>query len=141
MIREYRPRDRPELLTIWYEAVQVAHHFWPADRFERERRQIRDEFLPIAETWVFEEKGRAVGFISMMECEVGGLFVAPGSQRKGIGKALLDHVRRLRDHLELDVFAENPIGRAFYDRYGFEIVEDRQEEATGLRVLRLRLGS
>jgi putative acetyltransferase len=139
VIREYRPGDSPELLTTWYESAQVAHPFWPPERFARERQQIRDVFLHVAETWVFEEGGHVVGFVAMMEREVGGLFVAPQSQRKGIGWALLDHVRGPRDYLELDVFRENRVGRAFYDRYGFEVVGERQEEASGLDILRLRL--
>ena len=75
----------------------------------------------------------------MMDNEVGGLFVAPGAQRRGIGRALMDHVRASRDNLELEVFEANEIGRAFYDAYGFEVVGERPDEDTGFCVLRLRL--
>ena len=75
----------------------------------------------------------------MLGNEVGGLFVAPGSHREGIGRALMDHARASRDYLELDVFEANDIGRAFYDAYGFKLVGERLEEETGFRILRLRL--
>lgn len=51
----------------------------------------------------------------------------------------MDEARASRDHLELDVFEANVIGRAFYERYGFRVVGERVDEATGLRVLRLEL--
>ena len=138
MIRKYDPDDFSELLDVWYDAARLAHPFWTPDHFERERRDISQKLLPTAETWVFESEGRVVGFVSLLGNEVGGLFVAPGSHRKGIGRALMDHARASRDHLELDVFEANDIGRAFYDAYGFVVVGKRLEE-TGRRVLRMQL--
>jgi putative acetyltransferase len=107
--------------------------------FEQERRDITREFLPVAETWVFEREGQVVGFIAMLDKEVGGIFVAPTQQGQGIGRALMDHARASRDYLELDVFEANEVGRTFYDAYGFAVVAEQLDEKTGLRVLRLRL--
>ncbi len=137
VIRKYDTHDLAELMDVWYDASHIAHPFWTSEMFDRERRDISQKFLPIAETWVFEEKGRVVGFIALLDNEVGGIFVSP--RRHGIGRALMDHARASRDHLELDVFEANEIGRAFYDAYGFDIVGERLDEETGLRVLRLRL--
>lgn len=139
MIRKYDPGDLEDLIEVWYDAVQIAHSFWTPEMFERERKEISGTFLPLAETWVFEEEGKVVGFIALVGNEVGGIFVSPRSQRDGIGRALMDHARASRDHLELDVFEANEIGRSFYDAYGFEKVGERLDDATGLRVLRLRL--
>ena len=139
MIRKYDTDDLVELLDVWYDAAQIAHPFWTSDAFEQERSNISQEFLPIAETWVFERDGRVVGFIALLDNEVGGIFVAPTHQGQGIGRALMDHARASRDHLELDVFDANEIGRAFYDAYGFAVVGERLDEKTGLRLLRLRL--
>ena len=140
MIRKYEPHDLVELIGVWYDAAQIAHPFWSSEMFDRERRNISEKFLPIAETWVFEEEEeRLVGFIALLDNEVGGIFVSPRRQGRGIGRALMDHARASRDHLELDVFEANEIGRAFYDAYGFDIVGERLDKETGLRVLRLRL--
>ena len=109
VIRKYDPDDFSELFDVWYDAAQLAHPFWPPARFEQERRDISQEFLPTAETWVFESEGHVVGFISMLGNEVGGLFVAPGSHRQGIGRALMDHARASREYLELDVYEANDI--------------------------------
>ena len=109
--------------------------------FERERQDIAHKYLPIAETYVFERAGVVLGFISLLENEVGGIFVAPRYQGQGIGRALMDRARRSRDHLELDVFESNAGGRRFYEAYGFRTVGERMDEATGHRVLRLLLGT
>ncbi len=141
MIRKYDTDDRAELLDVWYDASQIAHPFWTSDLFEQERRDISQEFLPIAETWVFEREGQVVGFISLLGNEVGGIFVAPTRHGQGIGRALMDHARASRDHLKLEVFEANEIGRAFYDAYGFGLIGERLDEKTGLRLLRLQLDS
>ncbi len=107
--------------------------------FERERRDIAEKFLPVAETYVFERSGAVVGFISLLGNEVGGIFVAPQHHGQGIGRALMDWACGSRGHLELDVFEANAIGRAFYAAYGFGVVGERVDESTGQRVFRLRL--
>ncbi len=67
------------------------------------------------------------------------MFVDPRFQRSGIGWALLDHARGLRGELEVEVFTDNPVGRAFYAKYGFEPMLQRVHEPTGLQIVRLRM--
>lgn len=141
MIRPYDSDDRDGLLAAWAASAAVAYPFWTSARFERERKDIAEKFLPIAETHVFERDGSIVGFISLLDNEIGGIFVTPRYQRHGIGRALMDLARSSRDHLELEVFEANELGRAFYAAYGFGVVGERMDEETGQRVLRLRLSS
>jgi putative acetyltransferase len=141
VIRQYDPGDCDALLAVWAASAAVAHPFWTPAMFERERRDIAEKFLPVAETYVFERGGAVVGFISLLGNEVGGIFVAPEYHGRGIGRALMDWACGSRDHLELDVFEANEIGRAFYAAYGFGVVGERVDEATGQQVLRLRLPS
>ncbi len=139
MIRKYRADDLAGLLDVWYDASKVAHPFLTRDFLEQERRNVIQEHLPIAETWVFEEEGRVVGFIALIGNEVGGIFVTPERHGQGIGRALTDHARASRSHLDVEVFEANEIGRGFYDAYGFEVVGTGVHEETGQPVLRLRL--
>lgn len=139
MIRPYRPEDLEALLDVWYEASLIAHPFLDEAFLQKERIKIRDVYTPMTETWVYEEEGHVVGFISLIEIEVGAIFVYPSHQGKGIGRALMDKARSIRPTLELDVFKANPIGRAFYERYGFVFVREGLHEETGQPILRLRL--
>ena len=95
--------------------------------------------MAVAETWVYEDEERVVGFIALIGDEVGAIFVYPEMQGHGVGRALMDHARGLRDKLELNVFKQNEKGRRFYDRYGFRFVSEHVNEQTGRPELRLEL--
>ena len=140
MIRPYRDSDLADVLEVWSRSARDAYDFLDDDFFEAERAQIEREWMPIAETWVYEAEGRVAGFISLIgRYEVGAFFVDPALQGQGIGRALMDHARELRGTLQLDVFAENEKGRRFYDRYGFHQIDEHLHEPTGRTELRLEL--
>ena len=140
-IRPYADEDLSELLDVWYRASLIAHSFLSEEFFKTERRQIAELWLPMAETMVYETDGRVIGFLALMGNEVGGIFVDPDYQGRGIGRALMDAATDSRPFLELDVFEVNSIGRRFYDAYGFEFVDRHVNEATGQPELRLRRGT
>jgi putative acetyltransferase len=139
MIRAYTPSDLDAVTDAWYAASLLAHSFLPAEFFVAERAALRDEWMPVAEAYVYGAGDDVVGFVALVGDEIGGLFVHPDHQRRGVGRALLDHVRSLRPSLEVDVFAENEIGRRFYAEYGFEHVGTSVEPTTGHTQFRLRL--
>lgn len=139
MIRPYTAADLPRVLDIWYRASRVAHPFLSEDFLQQERTAIETEWLPIAETWVLEEGGRIAGYIALIGNVVGAIFVDPDRHRCGIGRQLMDHARRLRGELELEVFEANTIGRAFYERYGFTPAGRSVHEPTGQVMLTMTL--
>ncbi len=139
LIRAYEEKDLSNLLEVWYAASQVAHPFLDEAFFDQERRDIPALYLPQAETWVYERDGVVVGFIALIGNEVGAIFVDPKLHGQGIGRALMDKARSLRDVLELDVFKDNLVGRRFYEAYGFRPVTEHVHEETGFVQLRLRL--
>lgn len=139
MIRPYDAQDLEQLLSVWYAASKVAHPFLSDSFLTQEREDISHIYLPQTETWVYEIECRVVGFISLMENEVGAIFVDPTLHGQGIGRALMDKAYHLRPFLELDVFRENPIGRGFYKKYGFRQIGEAVHAETGFVTLRLRL--
>ena len=139
MIRRYEEKDLSQLLEAWYSASQVGHPFLDEDFLEQERRDIAALYLPHAETWVYELDGVVVGFIALIGNNVGGIFVDAKFHRQGIGRALMDQARHMRQTLELNVFQDNLVGRKFYEKYGFSPVNESLDEATGFMQLRLRL--
>jgi putative acetyltransferase len=103
------------------------------------QRDLRKVYLPATETWVYEMDDDVVGFISMLNNEIGGLFVLPHFQGKGIGSALADFVASKFSVLEVEVFDKNFIGSAFYDKYGFKVVKNYFHNESNELVNRLRL--
>ena len=95
--------------------------------------------MPKAETWVYEQDSKIVGFIALIGNEVGAIFVHSNYQRRGIGKKLMDFAKSIRENLVLDVFKENRMGRAFYHKYGFKQIGEHVHEETGQKLLRLKL--
>lgn len=139
MIRPFVDEDLAELLDVWYRASLISHSFLSEEFFETERELIAAEWLPHSETTVYELDGRVVGFLSLVGNEVGGIFVDPDYQRRGIGRALMDGARKAREFLELDVFEANGTARRFYQAYGFELRDRHINPDTGYPELRLRL--
>ncbi len=140
MIRSYEKDDLAELLEVWYTASVIAHPFLDESFFAQERKSITQIYLPRAETWVFEKDGCVVGFVSLIEDEIGGIFVKPQLQGQGIGQELMDHACKLRSNLEVEVFEANSVGRRFYDKYGFKCINKYVCKETGFELLRLKIG-
>ena len=115
MIREYTQADNDELINIWLKASLLAHPFLDSEFIDKEKKNIREVYLPNTKTWVYINNNILEGFISMIDNEVGALFVSPQKHRNGIGKALMNHVSLLHNELEVEVFKKNIIGRGFYD--------------------------
>ena len=139
VLRKYRTEDLEDVLTAWETASAVAHPFLSSEFQAKARHEIANVYLPITETWVWETDERVVGFLSLLGNEIGGFFVTPKYHGMGIGRSLMDHARELRAELEVEVFKANAIGRAFYEKYGFELIQERIHDETGLDLLRLRL--
>jgi putative acetyltransferase len=137
-IRQYESHDLDGILSAWENASSLAHPFLGKEFLVQERKNIPEVYLPIADTWVVVIDNAVVGFIALIGNEVGAIFLQPECHGQGAGKALMDKARDLHGDLEVEVFAENPIGRKFYTRYGFVLLEEKLHEQTGQQVLRLK---
>ncbi len=138
LIRKFEDSDLDAVLSAWENASQIAHPFLSAAFLAEERRNIPSVYLPQAETWVIEQAGEVIGFISLLGNEVGALFVQPAFHGIGAGKALMDKAQERHGNLEVEVFAKNMIGRRFYEKYGFEFMGKKMHEETGYYLLRLK---
>lgn len=138
LIRKREEKDENAIVDVWFEASNLAHSFLASDYVEKEKRDLREVYLPNAETWVYEDDNTVVGFISMLGNEIGGLFVLPSHHTKGIGTSLVNFVKERYGELELEVFEENQIGRAFYQKYGFKQIKSYHHTESKCEMLRLR---
>lgn len=138
MIRAFTASDTDSVMQAWHKASALAHPFLSDDLIAKADALIRNTFLPMAETAVLEQDGQVVGFIALLGHQVGGLFLDPAYHGRGLGKALMDHAAQRHPVLELEVFRDNTIGRGFYAAYGFEELEEKIDDFSGLPVLHLR---
>ena len=122
-----------ELLT-----AQLVEHQLPAEP-ARIGRGLDAAFRPGSPAWLFlaEQDGRAVGVFlanQIVSVEKGGetlwieeLYVTPGARRRGVARAMLDHVanearRRGLRALDLEVVPSQQAAFALYRSLGFQDV-------------------
>ena len=139
MIRKHHEKDLEEILNVWYLAQSLAHPFLTADFVEKVKKDMREIYIPNSATWVYEEDDKVIGFIGMQGNEIGGLFVMPDQHSKGIGTKLVKFICDYHNELEVEVFEDNKIGRAFYDKYGFKVFDEQIHEGSGFKVLRMKI--
>lgn len=132
-IRAYEAStDLETLSTIWFEASVLAHPFIGEERLREQRLLIETKYLPDAETWVACRAGVPVGFVSLLDNFIGGLFVAPGQQGHGIGRALVAHALQQKGELLLEVYTSNAQALRFYESLGFEEQSRRARDDEGM---------
>ncbi len=131
VIRPYQKQDEEAVVEVWYAASLIAHDFVPASFWETQKHDIRYKYLPVAQTWVYEQNGHVVGFMSLLGNYIGALFVHPDHQGKSIGTQLIDHAKAMHRMLQVDVFKQNALSRHFYEKCGFEVTAESTHEATG----------
>ena len=138
MIRKHNENDLEQIINIWYQSSTLAHPFLNSSFVEKVKSDMTNIYIPNSNTWVYEIDNTIVGFISMINNEIGGLFVLPNNHSKGIGTKLVDFIKKEHTVLEVEVFEKNLIGRAFYDKYGFERIKKYYHKESGSEVLRLK---
>ena len=141
MIRQYREDDTDALVSVWREANSLAQPFLSEAFVAQVTEDIRNIYLPNVETWVAEDNGNPVGFISVIGDEIGGLFLHPSFHGKGFGSALVDHAAGLHGPLRVEVFEQNAVGRRFYDRYGFLETERYDHAPSGEVIIKMVMSS
>ncbi|MGP3790668.1 N-acetyltransferase [Pseudomonas sp. B392_1p] len=131
MIRAYRAADIDQVLAIWLSASIKAHDFIESAFWKSKISEMRDVYIPSSETLVYEADGAVVGFYSLYENNLAAIFVAPGSQGKGLGSVLLDDAKSRRKNLQLAVYKENTPSIKFYEKHGFTLLGEKFDEHTG----------
>ncbi|MFL0693987.1 MAG: GNAT family N-acetyltransferase [Agrobacterium tumefaciens] len=131
-IRAFWPEDTTRLVAIWRAASEKGHPFLAREQLDIQATRVADHYLPLAETHVALLSGEIVGFISLLDQTIGGLFVDPNQHGTGIGRRLVEHASQLRSSLELEVYTLNESARRFYDRLGFIETGRRPTDDSGL---------
>ena len=131
MIRRFQQHDTESVLKIWLDASIDAHDFIPRQFWESNVDAMRETYLPMAETYVWDAEGSVRGFVSLCGDTLAAIFVSPEFQAMGIGTRLMAQAKAVRRSLNLTVYKENDKSIAFYRKCGFEIASEQIDEHTG----------
>ena len=131
MIREFKESDLSAIMQIWLASNIEVHNFIPA-KYWTDNFEMVKEMLPHAEIYVYEDEntGQPDGFIGLNDNYIEGIFVRSGMRSGGIGKQLLDYVKKIKPELSLSVYQKNGRALSFYQREQFIIQSENIDSNT-----------
>jgi putative acetyltransferase len=129
-IRSALSPDIPALVEIWLRSVRATHGFLSEQDIAALEPLVREQVLPKLEVWVLETEA-PIGFMALNGNSLEALFIDPAHIGAGGGRLLLEHARRLKGALSVDVNEQNPAALRFYLANGFEVVGRSETDSGG----------
>lgn len=129
MIRKFETKDTERVMQIWLEANIETHDFVSGDYWPAQYQPVREQILQ-AEIYVYEQDEKIQGFAGMMDDYLAGIFVDKKCRSIGIGKGLLECVKKNYPAFSLNVYQKNQRAVDFYLREGLSIVSKGIDEDT-----------
>jgi N-acetylglutamate synthase-like GNAT family acetyltransferase len=135
IIRRNEPADFDPMLGIINQAAHAYRGVIPKDRWHdpyMSDDELRKEIGHGVVFWVAEEAGRLVGIMGIQDkgdvALVRHAYVAPRTQRSGVGTRLLRHVEGLTDKpILIGTWAAATWAIEFYRRNGFTVVSSPEK--------------
>jgi N-acetylglutamate synthase-like GNAT family acetyltransferase len=136
LIRQSVESDVATILSIVNDAAKAYRGVIPVDRWHEPYMSLEELAREMADGvlfWVAEEGGAVVGVMGMQDrgdvALVRHAYVAPSTQRSGLGTRLLRHVQGLTDKpILIGTWAAASWAIAFYQRNGFAVVSSSDKD-------------
>src|SRR5207248_8767363 len=130
VIRPSTPADFPAMVTIVNDAAQAYRGVIPADRWHDPYMppdELASEIAAGVTFWVAEQAGRVAGLMGIQDkgdvALVRHAYVAPTTQRSGVGTTLLRHLEtQVTKPVLIGTWAAATWAIDFYRRNGFTVV-------------------
>ena len=136
-IRPCRADERAAIHAIVNAAAEAYRGVIPADRWHEPYMtpdELAREIAAGVVFWGYEADGRLIGVMGLQRVRdvdlIRHAYVLPGSQRRGVGGALLEHLRRLSARpMLIGTWAAADWAIRFYRRHGFALVSPARKAA------------
>ena len=129
MIRKMETKDLDRVMQIWLNGNVDAHNFLPKSYWLGHYSSVKKALLD-AEVYVYEEDKKIQGFVGMLGDYLAGIFVDKNCRSMGIGKKLLDHIKKIHPFFSLNVYRQNSRAVHFYLREGLLVAAEGIDEDT-----------
>ena len=131
-IRKRNQEDLACIMNIWLSSTCEAHSFINKEYWLQHYETVKDVYIPMSDTFVYDDGQEIRGFISIIEhAFIGALFIDKEYQGLGVGSLLIDYVSNEYERLQLAVYKENTKAVNFYLKKGFVIQNEQQNEDSG----------
>ena len=132
MIRKFSTKDTAAVMQVWIETIVEAHDFVNANYWHNALENMQNNYILNSDSYVYLKDGGIIGFISIIEGNViGAIFVEKQFHGKGIGEALLEHVKTKYEKLYISVFEKNKNAQQFLLNRGFKFEYKQHDVNTG----------
>lgn len=129
MIRKFEIKDTKRVMQIWLDVNIEAHYFVPSSYWQSQYQSVQEQLLQ-ADIYVYEQDNEIQGFVGMMDNYLAGIFVDKKYRSAGIGKALMDCIKKDYFSFSLNVYQKNQRAVDFYLREGLSVVSKGIDEDT-----------
>jgi len=131
-IRKAKSKDKATLLDIWLRSVRASHKFLSEADIQEILPLVRDQSLSQLEVWVLvSDDDLIAGFMGLVQNKLEALYIAPKFFRTGGGRKLVQHARKLKGPLRVDVNEQNTQAHKFYHALGFVKVGRSPKDSAG----------
>src|SRR5271168_2350004 len=136
-IRPCRKDEHPIISEIVNAAAEAYRGVIPADRWHdpyMSLPELDSETSAGVAFWAYESEGEVIGVMGIQPVRdvdlIRHAYVRPGGQRRGIGAALISHIRSLSSRQMLvGTWAAATWAITFYQRSGFALVTPEEKTA------------
>lgn len=135
MIHKMKDAELEKVSQIWLDSNLEVHDFIDKNFWLDNYPMVKEQFKT-AEIYV-EAESEVKGFVGLQNDYIAGIFVDKKYRNQGIGKRLLDFLKKNHQQFSLDVYDKNILAKQFYERNGFEVSIHSVEKETGEKESRL----
>jgi putative acetyltransferase len=123
LIREANTADIESVVRLHHHVLETSLPYLPSHHTVEEGLAFFSGVFASCTVDIAEYRGVVVGYCAHRSGWIDHLYVHPEYQHRGIGSALLKQAMQARRALRLWTFQKNVPARAFYERYGFRLVD------------------
>lgn len=135
MIRKMKDSELEKVSQIWLDSNLEAHNFIDKNFWLDNYPMVKEQFKR-AEIYV-DAESEVKGFVGLQDDYIAGIFVEKSYRNQGIGKKLINFLKKNHQELSLDVYDKNIRAKQFYEKNGFEVSTQSIERETDEKESRL----
>lgn len=118
-----------KISSIWLNSNIDAHDFIKREYWIDNLDKVKKMF-PDSTIYVYYADNQIIGFAGLYEQYIAGIFITDNYRNKGIGRLLLERLKRDYNGLNLYVYEKNEGAIRFYTKHQFEIKSKEFEAET-----------
>lgn len=129
MIRRMQPKEIEVVSDIWLQGNLEAHSFVKKNYWINNLNSVKEQFKE-ADIYVFVDNEQIMGFAGLQKNYLAAIFVKKEYQNHGVGRKLLDYLKREYSELSLDVYDKNIQAKNFYLQNNFKVIHENIDKST-----------